>query len=74
MFCPNRQFLTADTRRCMRLIWDLVINTDCANSHGPIAGCSIDSKLGYILNVSSTSLSRCRLLKIDSQAKLNSAS
>ncbi|MGB3265556.1 MAG: hypothetical protein WBA89_16550 [Microcoleus sp.] len=49
------------------------INTYCANSQGGMRKGSIDCKFGYTWNVASTSLSRCRLLKVD-RAKLNSAS
>lgn len=47
--------------------------TRCANSQGGILRCSIGINLDYSWNVASTSLSRCRLQKVD-RVKLNSAS
>jgi len=67
------EFLTADTPWCTRLFLCWAINTRCANSQGGILGCSIGINLDYSWNVASTSLSRCRLQKVD-RVKLNSAS
>jgi hypothetical protein len=68
MLSPDWEFLTADTHRCTRLILGFAVNTYCANSQGGILLCSIDSNLSYSWKVASSSLSRCRLLKVD-QAK-----
>ncbi|MCC3407038.1 MAG: hypothetical protein JGK24_12750 [Microcoleus sp. PH2017_29_MFU_D_A] len=65
MLSPNLEFLTADTRRCTRLFLGFAIDTYCANFQGGILGCSIGRNLGYSWNVASSSLSRCRLLKVD---------